>query len=445
MLSIRIHGVHPDLLWLVPITAAILDGPETGAIAGFWSGLAFDLILPTPFGLSALVGCILGYAVGSATKAVDREAALVDAGGRGHWERRSGHAVRRARWNLRTAADGADRFHRPRRRRRRLERPSRAPGQLGDAMGPVPRRDVPIIGLGAQHQRADHGEAFAPPSHPRRSALSQATATTSPRDEALAGTTAAHAAPPGPKRRRAGRFARGGDLSSQSPTPRRRDRRARALRRPRGSPVDPAGDRRQDLRGPGHPQPGPGGRGVTVARPDRRPQQHRPGRRPTAGGDPPLAGLGRAEPLGRRQGGRVDREDTDAGADDRQQRSVRSVRAHTAGHGDTGRHGAVPPGPPVRLPGRVGGAGHHAYLPAGREHGGPCTGLPRRHHQHLSQCAQERRVRPRQPGGDIGHRGAVRDLPTRGQRAPGARGGRVGQRGRHRSRAPPRRRATRWC
>ena len=67
MLSIRIHGVHPDLLWLVPITAAILDGPETGAIAGFWSGLAFDLILPTPFGLSALVGCILGYAVGSAT------------------------------------------------------------------------------------------------------------------------------------------------------------------------------------------------------------------------------------------------------------------------------------------------------------------------------------------------------------------------------------------
>jgi rod shape-determining protein MreD len=74
MLSIRIHGVHPDLLWLVPITAAILDGPETGAIAGFWSGLAFDLILPTPFGLSALVGCILGYAVGSATKAVDREA-----------------------------------------------------------------------------------------------------------------------------------------------------------------------------------------------------------------------------------------------------------------------------------------------------------------------------------------------------------------------------------
>jgi rod shape-determining protein MreD len=74
ILSIHIDGVHPDLLWLLPITAALLDGPESGAIVGFWTGLAFDLILPTPFGLSALVGCLLGYSVGVATKAVDRRA-----------------------------------------------------------------------------------------------------------------------------------------------------------------------------------------------------------------------------------------------------------------------------------------------------------------------------------------------------------------------------------
>ncbi len=61
ILSIRISGMHPDILWLLPITAALLAGPETGAIVGFWSGLAFDLVLPTPFGLGALVGCILGY------------------------------------------------------------------------------------------------------------------------------------------------------------------------------------------------------------------------------------------------------------------------------------------------------------------------------------------------------------------------------------------------
>ncbi len=72
--ALRIGGVHPDVLWLLPITAALLDGPETGAMVGFWAGLAFDLVLPTPFGLSALVGCVLGYSTGYATAAVDRRA-----------------------------------------------------------------------------------------------------------------------------------------------------------------------------------------------------------------------------------------------------------------------------------------------------------------------------------------------------------------------------------
>jgi rod shape-determining protein MreD len=75
MLALRVGGAHPDLLWLLPITAALLDGPETGAIVGFWAGLSFDLVLPTPFGLSALVGCLLGYAVGSLTTAADPRAA----------------------------------------------------------------------------------------------------------------------------------------------------------------------------------------------------------------------------------------------------------------------------------------------------------------------------------------------------------------------------------
>jgi rod shape-determining protein MreD len=69
--AFRVGGVHPDVLWLLPITAALLDGPETGAVVGFWTGLAFDLVLPTPFGLSALVGCLLGYATGVAAASVD--------------------------------------------------------------------------------------------------------------------------------------------------------------------------------------------------------------------------------------------------------------------------------------------------------------------------------------------------------------------------------------
>ena len=75
MIALRVGGAHPDLLWLLPITAALLDGPETGAIIGFWAGLAFDLVLPTPFGLSALVGCLLGFVTGSLTAAVDPRAA----------------------------------------------------------------------------------------------------------------------------------------------------------------------------------------------------------------------------------------------------------------------------------------------------------------------------------------------------------------------------------
>ncbi|HEY1826784.1 MAG TPA: rod shape-determining protein MreD [Acidimicrobiales bacterium] len=70
----RLGGVHPDIVWLLPVTAAILDGPETGAMVGFWAGLAFDLLLPTPFGLGALVGCLLGYSTGMATAAMDRRA-----------------------------------------------------------------------------------------------------------------------------------------------------------------------------------------------------------------------------------------------------------------------------------------------------------------------------------------------------------------------------------
>ena len=74
VLWVRIDGLHPDIVWLLPVTAALLAGPETGAIVGFGSGLAFDLVLPTPLGLGALVGCLLGYSVGVATAAVDRRA-----------------------------------------------------------------------------------------------------------------------------------------------------------------------------------------------------------------------------------------------------------------------------------------------------------------------------------------------------------------------------------
>jgi rod shape-determining protein MreD len=74
VIDIRINGVHPDIMLLLPITAGIVGGPARGATMGFVTGLVSDLFLPTPFGLSALVGCLLGFAVGAATVALDRTA-----------------------------------------------------------------------------------------------------------------------------------------------------------------------------------------------------------------------------------------------------------------------------------------------------------------------------------------------------------------------------------
>ena len=62
--GIRIAGVHPDVMILLPVAAGIVGGSDRGALVGFVVGLVTDLFLQTPFGLSALTFCLLGYAVG---------------------------------------------------------------------------------------------------------------------------------------------------------------------------------------------------------------------------------------------------------------------------------------------------------------------------------------------------------------------------------------------
>ena len=55
------------------MTAGLAGGTQRGAIIGFFSGIALDLFLPTPFGLSALVGTAVGTAAGQLVAAgVDR-------------------------------------------------------------------------------------------------------------------------------------------------------------------------------------------------------------------------------------------------------------------------------------------------------------------------------------------------------------------------------------
>jgi rod shape-determining protein MreD len=70
--SVRVGGAHPDAMLLLPMAAGYVAGPDRGAGFGFASGLLADLFLPTTFGLSALVGCLLGYGTGLATRGLVR-------------------------------------------------------------------------------------------------------------------------------------------------------------------------------------------------------------------------------------------------------------------------------------------------------------------------------------------------------------------------------------
>jgi rod shape-determining protein MreD len=59
-----VFGAAPDLCLLATVAVAYEDGPDTGAMFGFFSGLATDLFLASPLGVSALTFAIIGYLVG---------------------------------------------------------------------------------------------------------------------------------------------------------------------------------------------------------------------------------------------------------------------------------------------------------------------------------------------------------------------------------------------
>ncbi len=63
--QIVILGAHPDLMIALPVSVAIVAGAEIGAVIGFLAGGAADLLVSTPFGLSAFVFALVGYLVGA--------------------------------------------------------------------------------------------------------------------------------------------------------------------------------------------------------------------------------------------------------------------------------------------------------------------------------------------------------------------------------------------
>jgi rod shape-determining protein MreD len=62
--EVRLLGARPELLYLVTILFAMLEGPPSGAVAGFAGGMAQDFLLDQPKGITALTLTLLGYAVG---------------------------------------------------------------------------------------------------------------------------------------------------------------------------------------------------------------------------------------------------------------------------------------------------------------------------------------------------------------------------------------------
>jgi rod shape-determining protein MreD len=62
--ELRVFGVMPDIGLVLTVAIAYQQGPERGAAFGFASGLAVDMFLDTPVGLSALSFALVGYGVG---------------------------------------------------------------------------------------------------------------------------------------------------------------------------------------------------------------------------------------------------------------------------------------------------------------------------------------------------------------------------------------------
>ncbi len=62
--DLRLLGARPELLYLVTIIFAFLEGPSPGTVTGFACGMAQDFLLDQPKGITALTLTLLGYVVG---------------------------------------------------------------------------------------------------------------------------------------------------------------------------------------------------------------------------------------------------------------------------------------------------------------------------------------------------------------------------------------------
>lgn len=74
-------GVTPDLILVVVISLALLQGPTVGATSGFAGGLLRDLLLEAPKGVTGLAFLVVGYLVGSTRPYVQSTSVLLPVAG----------------------------------------------------------------------------------------------------------------------------------------------------------------------------------------------------------------------------------------------------------------------------------------------------------------------------------------------------------------------------
>ena len=70
--ELRIADAIGDLVLVVVVAAGITGGADRGATYGFAAGLAFDLLVDSPFGLTALTYALVGYGVGVVATTLQR-------------------------------------------------------------------------------------------------------------------------------------------------------------------------------------------------------------------------------------------------------------------------------------------------------------------------------------------------------------------------------------
>jgi rod shape-determining protein MreD len=62
--QIKLGGAKPELMYLITVALAMIEGPATGAIYGFAAGMGQDFLLNQPKGITALTLTLVGYVVG---------------------------------------------------------------------------------------------------------------------------------------------------------------------------------------------------------------------------------------------------------------------------------------------------------------------------------------------------------------------------------------------